>query len=132
MEPVLCYRIDAPLADAETSVRAALQKEGFGSLTEVDVTGVLRAKLGVETRPYKILGACNPSIAHRAMGADPRVGAFLPCGLAIYEEEDGHTTVCLQNPSLISETFHTQGLEEAANEAQERLVAALRSVATPA
>jgi uncharacterized protein (DUF302 family) len=73
----------------------------------------------------------QPSIAHRAM-APTHGSKFLPCGLAIYEEEDGHTTVCLQNPSLISETFHTQGLEEAANEAQERLVAALRSVATPA
>lgn len=131
MEPVLCYRLNSPLTEAEATVRAALQKEGFGILTEVDVTAVLRAKLGFETKPYKILGACNPAIAHRAMDADPRVGAFLPCGLALYEDAEGHTTVCLQNPDLISATFHTHGLEEAGNEARERLDSALRSVAKP-
>mgnify|MGYP006367563383 CR=1 FL=1 len=99
MEPVLCYRLNSPLTEAEATVRAALQKEGFGILTEVDVTAVLRAKLGVETKPY--------------------------------EDAEGHTTVCLQNPDLISATFHTHGLEEAGNEARERLDSALRSVAKP-
>ncbi len=130
MEPVICYRVNAPLGQAEATVREALQKEGFGILTEVDVTGVLKAKLGVDSRPYKILGACNPKIAHRAMEADPRVGAFLPCGIALYEEADGHTTVCLQDPGLIAETFHTEGLADAAAEAKERLQSALSSVAS--
>jgi uncharacterized protein (DUF302 family) len=128
MEPVLCYRISAKLPAAEASVRDALQAEGFGILTEVDVTSVLRAKLGLETRPYKILGACNPGIAHRAMEADPRVGAFLPCGLALWEESDGATTVCLQDPGAISGAFPAPGLAEAANEARERLARALERV----
>ncbi len=93
MEPTISYRIESPLAEAEAAVRAALQAEGFGILTEVDVTATLRAKLGIETKPYRILGACNAAIAHRAMSADPHVGAFLPCGLAIYEEPAGVTTV---------------------------------------
>ena len=93
MQPVLCFEVEGNLAAAEAMVRAALQAEGFGILTEVDVTATLKAKLGLDTRPYKILGACNPAIAHRAMEADARVGAFLPCGLALYEEPGGKTTV---------------------------------------
>lgn len=130
MEPVLCYQVNSPLPEAEARVREALQTEGFGILTEVDVTAVLRAKLGLETKPYKILGACNPAIAHRAMEADPRVGAFLPCGLALYQEPDGSTTVCLQDPGLIAGSFQTAGLPEAATEARERLDSALRTVGT--
>lgn len=129
MEPVLSYSLDLPLAEADTKVRAALQEHGFGILTEVDVTGVLRAKLGIETRPYRILGACNPKIAHRAMEADPRVGAFLPCGLALYEEPPGHTTVVLQDPDMIAGAFSAEGLAEAAAEARERLQAALSGIA---
>jgi uncharacterized protein (DUF302 family) len=124
--------MSGPLAEAEAILREALAAEGFGILTEVDVTGVLRAKLGLETKPYKILGACNPKIAHRAMEADPRVGAFLPCGLALWEAADGEVQVCLQDPALISQSFHTEGLAEAAGEARERLGAALGRVAASA
>ncbi|MFN8618169.1 MAG: DUF302 domain-containing protein [Dehalococcoidia bacterium] len=132
MQPVLCFHVEGRLLEAEAAVRAALLEEGFGILTEVDVTATLQNKLGIATKPYKILGACNPKIAHRALEADPRVGAFLPCGLALYEEEDGKTTVCLQDPALIAETFHTEGLAEAAAEARERLEAALHRVGSAA
>lgn len=131
MNPVLTYRMAKPLHEAEPIVREALKNAGFGILTEVDVTETLRQKLGVETRPYKILGACNPGIAHRAMEADPTVGAFLPCGLAIYEEPQGETIAALQNPGLISQSFEAAGLAAPANEALELLDAALRTVATP-
>jgi uncharacterized protein (DUF302 family) len=129
MQPVLCFQVSGALAEAEATVRTALQAEGFGILTEVDVTATLQKKLGIATKPYKILGACNPGIAHRALEADPRVGAFLPCGIALYEEADGRTTVCLQDPGLIADAFHAEGLAEAASEARERLVSALSSVA---
>lgn len=132
MQPVLCFHVEGSLAEAETAVRGALQAEGFGILTEVDVTATLQNKLGIATKPYKILGACNPAIAHRALEADPRVGAFLPCGLALYEEATGKTTVCLQDPGLIAETFHTEGLGDAAAEARERLQAALQRVGAAA
>ena len=129
MEPVLKYRISRPLNEAEPIVREALKQAGFGILTEVDVTATLRQKLGVETRPYKILGACNPSIAHRALEADPSVGAFLPCGVALYEDSDGETVVAMQNPGLISESFQAAGLAAPANEALALLEGALQSVA---
>ena len=132
MKPVICYRMSGPLTEAEAIVREALAAEGFGILTEVDVTAVLRAKLEIETKPYKILGACNPKIAHRAMEADPRVGSFLPCGLALWENEEGTVEVCLQDPGLISQAFATEGLAEPAAEARERLSAALGKVATAA
>ena len=132
MEPVISYRIQAPLAEAEATVRAALMGEGFGILTEVDVTQTLRTKLGVETKPYRILGACNPGIAHRAMSADPRVGAFLPCGLALFEEPAGVTTIVLQDPGVIAVGFTADGLAEAASEAREKLTKALDSVTAPA
>ncbi len=128
MQPVLSFHITASIAEAEQKVREALQGEGFGILTEVDVTATLQNKLGVATRPYKILGACNPAIAHRALEADPRVGAFLPCGIALYEEADGTTTASIQDPALIAETFHAEGLAEAALEARERLQAAFSSI----
>ncbi len=132
MEPVLKYRISRPLNEAEPIVREALKQAGFGILTEVDVTATLRQKLGVETRPYKILGACNPSIAHRALEADPSVGAFLPCGVALYEDSAGETVVAMQNPGLISESFHAAGLAAPANEALALLEGALQSVAQAA
>ena len=132
MEPVLCYQLDGPLPEAELRVREALARQGFGILTEVDVTAVLKAKLGIESRPYKILGACNPVVAHRAMEADPRVGAFLPCGLALWEEGDGTTTACLQDPGFISHAFAAEGLAEAAAEAAARLRAALEGLSVAA
>lgn len=128
MQPVLEFHVGSPLAEAEQKVREALLQEGFGILTEVDVTATLQSKLGIATRPYKILGACNPGLAHRGLEADPRVGAFLPCGIAIYEGADGETTISLQDPGLISEVFHTEGLAEVAAEARERLTAALSRV----
>ncbi|MGE3073010.1 MAG: DUF302 domain-containing protein [Dehalococcoidia bacterium] len=132
MNAVLTYRLDAPLAEAEPIVREALKGAGFGILTEVDVTATLRQKLGVETRPYKILGACNPGIAHRALQADPNTGAFLPCGVALYEDAAGKTTIAVQNPDLISTSFGTEGLAEPANEAFGLIEGALQSVATAA
>lgn len=128
MPPVWTYRIRAPLREAEQRVREALSKEGFGILTEVDVAATLHAKLGLATRPYRILGACNPGIAHRALQAEPRVGAFLPCGLALYEELDGTTTVCLQNPAMIAELFLGEEVAAAAALATDKLTAALASI----
>jgi uncharacterized protein (DUF302 family) len=128
---VIGFRINRPLSEAESAVRQALQEKGFGILTEVDVTQVLRQKLGIETRPQKLLGACNPRIAHASLEADPRIGAYLPCGLSLREDEDGVTFISLQNPTAISEFFDVPGLEEPASQARTLLEAALSTVATP-
>lgn len=125
MEPVLAFTIPAVLPEAEARVREALQREGFGVLTEVDVSAVLRQKLGEVFMPYRILGVCNPQLAHRALQAEPAVGAFLPCGVALFEATPGTTTVALQNPALMEEAFANETLAAPARDALERLTRAL-------
>jgi uncharacterized protein (DUF302 family) len=130
MDAVTTYHIRANIIDAEAAVRAALQTQGFGILTEVDVKATLKNKLGIETAPYRILGACNPALARASFESEPAVGAFLPCGVALREDESGETTtVYMQNPLAMAVMFATPGLDAPAAEAATRLNAALSSVA---
>lgn len=88
------YTINRIIADAEfdavdARTRAALADNGFGILTEIDVAATMKKKLDVDMPPYRILGACNPKMAHQAIGMEPRVGAMLPCNVILREVEDG-------------------------------------------
>jgi len=85
--------LETSFSDADEKVRAALQVQGFGVLTEIDVSSTLKVKLDVDVKPYKILGACNPKIAHQAMSAEPGIGLLLPCNIVIRDNEDGTVSV---------------------------------------
>lgn len=119
------------LESTRERVEAALKEQGFGILTEIDVQATLREKLGIEREPYLILGACNPQLAHRALEADPSVGALLPCNVVLRAEDD-RTRVEILNPSVALAIAGTpEDLAAVADEARDRLlqvVAALEAV----
>jgi uncharacterized protein (DUF302 family) len=90
--------LDCGYDEALARVPEALQAEGFGVLTEVDVRETLKRKLGVDFRNYKILGACNPPLAHRALEADLEIGLMLPCNVVVYQGDDGRAVVTTIDP----------------------------------
>ncbi|MFO0692013.1 MAG: DUF302 domain-containing protein [Polyangiales bacterium] len=106
--------------DALTKVPEALKSEGFGVLTEIDVQKTLAQKLQVSFRKYRILGACNPTLAHRALSAEIDAGVMLPCNVIIYEQDDGQTLVNVVDP-LQTLARESGPLEAIAKEAREKL-----------
>lgn len=90
--------VAAPFAATENKVRAELQKEGFGILTEIDVAGKFKEKLRKDFRKYVILGACNPALAWEAFGRELNIGTLLPCNVVVYEAGEGGTAVMIMDP----------------------------------
>jgi len=121
-------RVDGSVADVRPRVEAALKAQGFGVLTEIDVQATLKAKLGVDQPPFVILGACNPSLAHRALEADPSIGALLPCNVVLRADGDG-TIVEAIDPLGLLGLVETAGVRAVAEEAKVGLERALSVLA---
>ena len=119
----------ASFAAAVEHVRSELQKEGFGVLCEIDVEATLRAKLGVETEPYLILGACNPPLAHRALEAEPELGVLLPCNVVVYERA-GETTIAAIDPERMLSIVDNDELVVVAAEVKTRLASVVERAAS--
>jgi len=119
--------IKASMEDAETKVREALMSEGFGVLTEIDVQKVMKAKLDLDRSGYKILGACNPNLAHQAIEAEADIGLLLPCNVLLREEDNGTVNVGFMDPDAVLKLTDNPEIAKVAPVVREKLqkVAAL-------
>jgi len=111
----------APFEEALARVPPALAAEGFGVLTEIDVRATLKKKLDVDFRPYRILGACNPSLAHKALRHALDVGLLLPCNVVVYEKDDAHTVVSAVDPMQTIAAKGDPALQAVAEQVQAKL-----------
>ena len=121
----MSYTIDRKIAglsldEAEARTRKALADHGFGVLTEIDAKATMKTKLGIDMPGYRILGTCNPKMAHQAIGIEPRVGAMLPCNV-ILREVDGGTEVSAIDPVASMQAIDNQQLHEVAGEVRDML-----------
>lgn len=122
-------RVDAAPDEAEEMTRTALSDQGFGVLTRIDVQSVLREKLGVEVPAQRILGACNPQFAHRALEIEPEIGTLLPCNVVVRGLPDGGSEVVAADPAAMLSLSGNDEIAGVAAEVRERLEAALTQVA---
>ena len=119
--------VNIPFDAAVDKVTAELQKEGFGVLTTIDVKETLKKNLNVDFKKYKILGACNPPFAHKALQAEEEIGLLLPCNVIVYEK-DGKSIVAAFDPLSMSRVMNNPGVEPIAVEMKKRLERVIAAV----
>ncbi len=120
--------LNKPFENVNREIRASLQKQGFGVLTEINVNETLKKKLGVDFRKYLILGACNPAFAHEALQAELEIGLLLPCNVVLWENENGTTTLSAIDAQKMLGVSDMAGLEEVAEKVNSLLRQAVDAV----
>jgi uncharacterized protein (DUF302 family) len=113
--------VDLPFDQAVSRVIDALKREGFGILTDIDVKATMKAKLGEEFRPYRILGACNPQLAYRALKLEDKIGTMLPCNVIVQQHLGGGVEVSAVDPVASMQAIDNPNLAEVAKEVQAKL-----------
>jgi len=120
--------VDMTFDEAINKVTEELKKEGFGVLTEIDVTAALKKKINVDFRKYRILGACNPSYAHKALLAEDKIGTMLPCNVVVQETEGGKVEIAAVNPVASMQAIENESLGEIAVIVQSKLKQVIENV----
>jgi uncharacterized protein (DUF302 family) len=118
------------MAGVVTRVREALAAEGFGVLTEIDVQATLKKKIGVDRKPYLILGACNPALANRALEVEPPMGVFLPCNVDVFEGDDGAVYVQTPKPTVMFGLIKNPKVQPIAEEVDAKLRRVIEGLGT--
>jgi uncharacterized protein (DUF302 family) len=124
----LSYTVDGSFDETVAAVEDALADEGFGILSDIDVQATLEEKLGEEFRDYRILGACNPPLAHQAMSEELELGALLPCNVIVYARDDGSTGVSAVDPGELLSVVDNPDLDPIASDVRERMTTAMEAV----
>jgi uncharacterized protein (DUF302 family) len=121
-------RLNVPFDTAVTHVIEGLKREGFGILTDIDVKSTLKNKLGKDFRPYRILGACNPPLALRALQLEDKIGTMLPCNVIVQEDQSGSVEVSAVDPVASMQAIDNADLAEVAKEVQSKLKRVVESL----
>jgi uncharacterized protein (DUF302 family) len=123
-------RLSTTFEDAIVRVTDALKEQGFGVLSDIDVQATLKARLGIDQRPYRILGACNPNFAHQALQIDPDIGLLLPCNVVVREEDDGAIKVSFMDPLAVLQLVDRPEIPAVATAVRDLLKQACDGLAT--
>ena len=128
MNPYFTKFTDLAFDEAIVHVTAILKEHGFGIITEINVQETLKKKIDVDFRPYRILGACNPSFAHNALKTDDKAGVMMPCNVIVQQHDDGKVEITIINPDVAANNLKNKALEDFACEVTKELRKVFRKI----